>query len=95
VSRKRYTQTTFYNLSQYLKEELRKLERVEKRQDMNIEYLKNIVLMFLEAESDEAREPLITVVSQVLQLSPEEVDRLRKSATGELAAVGLLEGWFS
>jgi F0F1-type ATP synthase delta subunit len=74
-----------------LKEELRKLERAEKRQDMNIEYLKNIVLMFFEAESDEARKPLITVVSQVLQLSPEEIERLRK----RLSAAGLLQGWFS
>jgi hypothetical protein len=62
---------------------------------MSVEYLKNVVLTFLEADNEEKREPLLTVISQVLQLSPEEVDRLRKSATGEYASVGLLEGWFS
>jgi hypothetical protein len=79
----------------HLKDELLKLTRVEKRQDLNVEYLKNVVLTFLEAETDEQREPLLVVVGQVLQLSPEELERLRKSATGEMASAGLLEGWFS
>ena len=78
-----------------LKEELRKYERVEKRQDMNVEYLKNIVLTFLEAETVEKKEPLLAVVSQVLQLDSQEIERLRRSLTGEPAAVGLIEGWFS
>ena len=48
------------------------------RQNLNIEYLKNIVLSFLEASQ---REALIPVLVQVLQLAPEEEMRLRK-ATG-------------
>lgn len=55
-----------------LREELKKFDRLEKRQNLNIEYLKNIVLSYLESD---VKEPLIPVVTQVLQLSPEETDR--------------------
>jgi len=59
-----------------LKEEIRKIDRSEKRKDLNIEYLKNIVLKFY--ESDE-KEPLIPVMASVLHLSPEEIQRLKKA----------------
>ncbi|KAG0230308.1 GRIP and coiled-coil domain-containing protein 2 [Actinomortierella wolfii] len=60
-----------------LKEEIRNLDRSEKRQNLSVDYLKNIVLKFL-VTSD--REPLIPVLSTVLQLSPEEVATLKKKA---------------
>ncbi|KAJ3220258.1 hypothetical protein HDU67_003273 [Dinochytrium kinnereticum] len=77
-----------------LKEEVRRYERVEKLQDLvshcffssryiitdmkqNIEYLKNVVLSYLETE---LKEPLIPVISKVLELSPEESERLRKNS---------------
>lgn len=45
--------------------------------NLNIEYLKNIVLTFLDASSD--KEKLLPVIAQVLYLSKEEVEKLRKS----------------
>ena len=45
------------------------------RQNLNIEYLKNIILSFFEAAQ---REPLVPVLVRVLQLAPDEEARLRK-----------------
>ncbi|KAI9207070.1 uncharacterized protein BJ171DRAFT_311204 [Polychytrium aggregatum] len=64
------------NQEAVLKEELRRLDRFEKRQNLSGEYLKNIVMSFLESE---AREPLIPVISNLLHLSSEEVARLKKA----------------
>ncbi|CAB4480118.1 uncharacterized protein OCT59_006347 [Rhizophagus irregularis] len=41
-----------------LKEEIRKLDRLEKRQNLSVEYLKNVVLKFFETEPS-GREPLV------------------------------------
>ncbi|KAI8617013.1 hypothetical protein BC830DRAFT_1167362 [Chytriomyces sp. MP71] len=62
-----------------LKEEIRKFERSEKRNELliqkqNVEYLKNIVLSFLETDS---KEQLLPVVAKVLELSPDEVKRVQ------------------
>nr|CAG8477373.1 148_t:CDS:10 [Entrophospora candida] len=62
-----------------LKDELRKLDRLEKRQDLSVEYLKNVVLKFFETNPNE-REPLISVISTVLQLSPEEIKSFKEHA---------------
>ncbi|KAJ3135017.1 hypothetical protein HK100_003154 [Physocladia obscura] len=67
-----------------LKEEIRKNERAEKRNELlakkqNVEYLKNIVLSFLETD---AKEQLLPVISKVLELSPEEVKRVKNSIMG-------------
>ncbi|KAI8829042.1 hypothetical protein BJ741DRAFT_397115 [Chytriomyces cf. hyalinus JEL632] len=67
-----------------LKEEIRKFERSEKRNELlvkqqNVEYLKNIVLSFLETDS---KEQLLPVVAKVLELSPDEVRRVRSSIVG-------------
>lgn len=40
-------------------------------------YLKNVILKFLEQPSE--REQLVTVVSQILQLTPSEAKRLKES----------------
>ncbi|KXS19742.1 hypothetical protein M427DRAFT_428667 [Gonapodya prolifera JEL478] len=55
-----------------LKEEIRKVDRVDRRQNLNIEYLKNVVLKFLESPGE--RENLATIISNILQLSPSEND---------------------
>lgn len=68
-------------LESVLKEELRKKEREETRsnlkgKDTDMEYLKNIVLKLLETGNYEV---LLPVVSTLLALSPEEVERVRKA----------------
>jgi hypothetical protein len=68
-----------------LKDELRNMDRRDKRADQNLEYLKNIVLSFVESDN---KLLLIPVFSQVLQLSPDEVNRLKKKLTLD----GTLEG---
>ncbi|CAG8671242.1 18150_t:CDS:10 [Acaulospora morrowiae] len=62
-----------------LKEEIRKLDRLEKRQNINVEYLKNVVLKFFETDPSD-REPLVPVISTILQLSPEEIQSIRENA---------------
>lgn len=45
-----------------LKEEVRRLERNQKRYDgINLEYLKNIMVSFLDAEQEKDRRPLLQV----------------------------------
>ena len=66
-------------LESVLKEELRKKEREETRsnlkgKDTDMEYLKNIILKLLETGEYEV---LLPVVSTLLALSPEEVDRVK------------------
>ncbi|QDZ19669.1 hypothetical protein A3770_03p21870 [Chloropicon primus] len=68
-------------LESVLKEELRKKEREESRSNLkesqtDMEYLKNIVLKLLETGEYEV---LLPVVSTLLALSPEEVDRVKKA----------------
>ncbi|KAF0548404.1 grip and coiled-coil domain-containing protein 2 [Gigaspora margarita] len=63
----------------FLKEEIRKLDRTEKRQNLNVEYLKNVVLKFFESNHVD-REPLVPVISTILQLSPEETMSLKENA---------------
>ncbi|KAJ3028493.1 UNVERIFIED_CONTAM: hypothetical protein HDU68_001561 [Siphonaria sp. JEL0065] len=67
-----------------LKEEIRKNERAEKRNELlvkqqNVEYLKNVVLSFLETD---AKEQLLPVISKVLELSPDEVKRVKSAVIG-------------
>ncbi|TPX33855.1 hypothetical protein SmJEL517_g03396 [Synchytrium microbalum] len=61
-----------------LKEEIRKTEREQSRsKDLSTEYLKNVVLSFIEATD---RSNMVPIVSQMLHLSPEERERLSKAA---------------
>ncbi|KAJ3285849.1 GRIP and coiled-coil domain-containing protein 2 [Rhizoclosmatium sp. JEL0117] len=69
---------------QVLKEEIRKKERADMREELlvkkqNVEYLKNIILSFLETD---AKEQLLPVVTKVLELSPDEVKRIKSSLMG-------------
>ena len=43
----------FEEQEKVLKEEIRRMDRMEKRQDMSIEYLKSVVLKFLERSAGE------------------------------------------
>ncbi|KAG0212037.1 hypothetical protein BGX28_006935 [Mortierella sp. GBA30] len=75
-----------------LKEEIRNLDRAERRQNLSVDYLKNIVLKYLETTD---REPLLPVLTTVLQLSPAEVASLRKknlTSTSSLVLGGLFGG---
>jgi hypothetical protein len=60
-----------------LKEEIRRLERNARREGANLEYLKNIILRFL--ESPVGRDQTITAISTILQFSPAELARAKKA----------------
>ncbi|GAM23037.1 hypothetical protein SAMD00019534_062120 [Acytostelium subglobosum LB1] len=63
-----------------LKEEIRKLERSSSREGSNLEYVKNILVKFLEKED----ESLIPVLSTLMQFTPEELNKVmdaRKSSS--------------
>lgn len=53
-----------------LKEELRNMERMKKREGVDMTYLKNVVLKLLETGEVEA---LLPVIGMLLQFSPEEI----------------------
>jgi hypothetical protein len=53
-----------------LKEELRKVERAQKREGVDMTYMKNVILKLLETGEVEA---LLPVIAMLLQFSPEEV----------------------
>lgn len=65
-------------LTQALKEEIRRNERSEERQKHieNLEYLKNIVLKFLTLPRGEERSRLVPVLTTLLRLSPNEVEEV-------------------
>ncbi|KAF9437654.1 hypothetical protein BGZ76_011768 [Entomortierella beljakovae] len=74
-----------------LKEEIRNLDRAERRQNLSVDYLKNIVLKYLETSD---REPLLPVLTTVLQLSPAEVAILRKKTIHTSTSSLVLGGFF-
>ncbi len=57
----------------FLKAEFDKMERNTNRSGLNLEYLKNIVVSFLESKS---KKSLIPVLAQMLQLTADETNRL-------------------
>ncbi|KAI8137772.1 hypothetical protein BJV82DRAFT_674402 [Fennellomyces sp. T-0311] len=59
-----------------LKDEIRKLDSFDRRQNLSIEYLKNVLLKFLQAEN---KEFMVPVLAKLLSLSPDETEELRKS----------------
>lgn len=61
-----------------MKSRLEVFDRQDKRvANLNIEYLKNVVLGFLDVESDKSK--LLPVIEQVLYLSEDESRKLRAS----------------
>ena len=63
-----------------LKEEIRKLERDRSRETENLEYLKNVVVHYMSADSA-GRDQLLMPLATILHLSPEEVSMLSLPAT--------------
>ncbi|GAB2282475.1 hypothetical protein Dimus_017018 [Dionaea muscipula] len=59
-----------------LKEELRNMDRVQKREGVDMTYLKNVVLKLLETGEVEA---LLPVIAMLLQFSPEEVQKCQQA----------------
>ncbi|KNC81229.1 hypothetical protein SARC_06441 [Sphaeroforma arctica JP610] len=63
-----------------LKEEIRRLERNAARNEaFNLEYLKKVLLSFLEAQEEKTRKPFLMVFAQMLKFSPEEMEKLNES----------------
>ncbi|KAI8332127.1 hypothetical protein BC941DRAFT_437593 [Chlamydoabsidia padenii] len=59
-----------------LKDEVRKLDSVDKRQNMSVEYIKNVLLKFLTSEN---KEYLVPVLAKVLFLDPAETEQLQRA----------------
>ncbi|KAI9492017.1 hypothetical protein BDB00DRAFT_830793 [Zychaea mexicana] len=70
--------TALRTQEQVLKEEIRKLDSFDRRQNLSIEYLKNVLLKFLQSEN---KEFMVPVLAKLLSLSADETDELRKSLT--------------
>ena len=69
-----------------LKAQIRELDRSKSRETVNIEYLKNIVVKYVETDDFEH---LMPVLSMLLRLTPEEVahaEKARQVRTGQATA---------
>ncbi|XP_014029407.2 GRIP and coiled-coil domain-containing protein 2 isoform X3 [Salmo salar] len=77
-----------------LKSEVRRLERNHEREKSvaNLEYLKNVLLQFIFLQSGSERQALLPVIHTMLQLSPEEKNKLAAIAMGEEEEVGGARG---
>ncbi|RDD42872.1 GRIP and coiled-coil domain-containing protein 1 [Trichoplax sp. H2] len=69
---------THLDLCKALKEEIRKLERDKSRETANLEYLKNIVLHYMEADNPISKLQIVKAIATILQFSPKELDRVLK-----------------
>lgn len=81
-----------------LKSELRRLERNEQRERSvaNLEYLKNVLLQFIFLRAGTERQALLPVIHTLLQLSPDEKNKLAAIAQGEEESAGSRgSGWSS
>ncbi|KAK9678888.1 hypothetical protein RND81_11G239000 [Saponaria officinalis] len=61
-----------------LKEELRSMDRAQKREGVDMTYLKNVLLKLLETGEVEA---LLPVIAMLLQFSPEEIQKCQQAYT--------------
>ncbi|CAO3657048.1 unnamed protein product [Mucor hiemalis] len=59
-----------------LKDELRKIDAYEKRQDMNVEYLKNVLIKFLMSENKQA---MVPILAKLLCLDTSETNSIMES----------------
>lgn len=81
-----------------LKSEVRRLERNHEREKSvaNLEYLKNVLLQFIFLRQGSERQALLPVIHTMLQLSPEEKNKLAAIAQGEEEVGGARgSGWTS
>lgn len=60
-----------------LRESLARLERCQSREGANLEYLKNVVLSFLETSSPSSKQHMLNAIGAVLRFSEDELDRVR------------------
>ncbi|WMV16531.1 hypothetical protein MTR67_009916 [Solanum verrucosum] len=66
-----------------LKEELRNMDRSQKREGVDLTYLKNVILKLLETGEVEA---LLPVVAMLLQFSPEEMRKCQQAYRSSIEA---------
>jgi hypothetical protein len=64
-----------------LKDEIREMERAQKREGANLLYLKNIVVKYMITKDNEA---LLPVLSTILQFSPDDLQAIRDANSGSL-----------
>ncbi|XP_034253388.1 GRIP and coiled-coil domain-containing protein 1 [Thrips palmi] len=60
-----------------LRESVARLERCQSREGANLEYLKNVVLSFLEPSSAGSKQHMLNAIGSVLRFSEDELDRVR------------------
>jgi NADH:ubiquinone oxidoreductase subunit E len=58
-----------------LKSEIRELERAKKREGLNIDYLKAVVVNFLTSAEQQS---MLPVLAQLLQFSPEDISKVNE-----------------
>jgi len=62
-----------------LQDKVENLERSKKRESGNLEYLKNIIVKYMETNDIEG---LLPVISTILQFSPDELQRIEQAHKG-------------
>jgi hypothetical protein len=72
-----------------LKEEIRRQERNQQRSEAsNLEYLKNVVLKFIECADEQTQ--LIPVLGMLLHFSPEELKRITVCNISDIFVVSII-----
>jgi hypothetical protein len=80
-----------------LKVRINELERSEKRDGLNMDYLKNVVFAYATSDVDDTakRGPLVLALGRLLEFSEEEVAKIReKDRAAEAARGGILGSFF-
>ncbi|KAE8749866.1 hypothetical protein FOCC_FOCC003335 [Frankliniella occidentalis] len=76
VERERHSEETLR-----LRESVARLERCQSREGANLEYLKNVVLSFLETSSPSSKQHMLNAIGAVLKFSEDELDRVRRHSS--------------
>ena len=61
-----------------LKEEIQEMRRNEKRGDLDMNYVKNVLLKGFETGELDPQSSLVTVLSRLLEFSPQELEKIPK-----------------
>ena len=64
-----------------LKSEVTKLQRLERREGVNLEYLKNVMVQYLSCQDSSQKATLERVLATLLQFSPAENKEIKESRT--------------
>lgn len=62
-----------------LKKEIRELQRAQKREGANLEYLKNIIITYMSSSDQLNEENVLPVISLLLQFDRDEVERVKRA----------------